>query len=277
MSKQKVWLITGASRGMGLEVVKEVLNKGDKVIAVSRNIQHLVQLFGEKNSDFIALKVDITNDEVVKEAVEKGLEHFGAIDVVLNNAGYYLVGSIEEISDEEFRKTVDVNLFGMANVIRHTMPFLRNKRSGHIINISSNMGYIGYANTGSYNASKFAVIGLSEALAQEVKPFGVKVTVVAPGMFRTGFMSETTLVAARNRIESYRLDQHIGTLQNFHGHQPGDPVKLAQVLYHISNLNEPPLHLILGKDSYESIIEQRKNEITELEQWKDLSFSTDFK
>jgi NAD(P)-dependent dehydrogenase (short-subunit alcohol dehydrogenase family) len=277
MIKQKVWLITGASRGMGLEVVKEVLNRGDKVIAVSRNIQHLPQFVGENNADFIALKVDITNDNDVKEAIEKGIEYFGAIDVVLNNAGYYLVGSIEEISDEEFRKTVDVNLFGMANVIRHAMPFLRNQRSGHIINISSNMGYIGYANTGSYNASKFAVIGLSEALAQEVKPFGINVTVVAPGMFRTDFMSETTLVAAENKIEDYHLEEHITTLQNFHGHQPGDPVKLAQVLYNISNLNVPPLHLILGKDSYESIIEQRKNEIKELEQWKNLSFSTDFK
>ncbi|WPO92954.1 SDR family NAD(P)-dependent oxidoreductase [Chryseobacterium sp. HR92] len=277
MIKQKVWLITGASRGMGLEVVKEVLNRGDKVIAVSRNIQHLPQFVGENNADFIALKVDITNDNDVKEAIEKGIEYFGAIDVVLNNAGYYLVGSIEEISDEEFRKTVDVNLFGMANVIRHAMPFLRNQRSGHIINISSNMGYIGYANTGSYNASKFAVIGLSEALAQEVKPFGINVTVVAPGMFRTDFMSETTLVAAENKIEDYHLEEHITTLQSFHGHQPGDPVKLAQVLYNISNLNVPPLHLILGKDSYESIIEQRKNEIKELEQWKNLSFSTDFK
>lgn len=277
MIKQKVWLITGASRGMGLEVVKEVLNRGDKVIAVSRNIQHLPQFVGENNADFIALKVDITNDNDVKEAIEKGIEYFGDIDVVLNNAGYYLVGSIEEISDEEFRKTIDVNLFGMANVIRHAMPFLRNQRSGHIINISSNMGYIGYANTGSYNASKFAVIGLSEALAQEVKPFGINVTVVAPGMFRTDFMSETTLVVAENKIDDYHLEEHITTLQNFHGHQPGDPVKLAQVLYNISNLNVPPLHLILGKDSYESIIEQRKNEIKELEQWKSLSFSTDFK
>lgn len=277
MNTQKVWLITGASRGMGLEVVKEVLNKGDKVIAVFRNIEHLIQVIGENSANFLALKVDISNDNVVKEAIEKGIGYFGTIDVVLNNAGYYLVGSIEEISDEEFRRTVDVNLFGMANVIRHTMPFMRNQRSGHIINISSNMGYIGYAHTGSYNASKFAVIGLSEALAQEVKPFGVNITVVAPGMFCTDFMSEATLVATENKIEDYLLEDHIRTLQSFHGHQPGDPVKLAQVLYYISNLDIPPLHLILGKDSYESIIQQRKNEMAEMEQWKSLSFSTDFK
>ncbi|CAD0218941.1 SDR family NAD(P)-dependent oxidoreductase [Chryseobacterium sp. D764] len=274
MNKQKVWFITGASRGMGLEAVKEVLHKGDKVIAISRNIQHV------NNGDtenLLSLQVDITNDEDVKNAIKKGIQHFGGIDVVLNNAGYYLAGSVEEIKDEEFRKTMDVNLFGMVNVIRHTMPFLRKQRSGHIINISSNMGYVGYANTGSYNASKFAVIGLSEALAQEVKVFGVNVTVVAPGMFRTGFMSEATLTAAENRIEDYHLDKHIDMLQSFHGYQPGDPVKLAQILYNISTLSNPPLHLILGKDSYESILEHRKNETEELEQWKHLSFSTDFK
>ncbi|WP_079241927.1 SDR family NAD(P)-dependent oxidoreductase [Chryseobacterium indologenes] len=274
MNKQKVWFITGASRGMGQQVVKEVLDKGDKVIAVSRNIQ---PTHNGDTENFLSLQVDITNDEDVKNAVKKGIKYFGSIDVVLNNAGYYLAGSIEEIKDEEFRKTMDVNLFGMVNVIRHAMPFLRKQGSGHIINISSNMGYVGYANTGSYNASKFAVIGLSEALAQEVNIFGVNVTVVAPGMFRTGFMSEATLMAAENKIEDYHLDKHIDMLQSFHGHQPGDPVKLAQILYNISTLSNPPLHLILGKDSYESIIEHRKNETEELEQWKQLSFSTDFK
>ncbi|MDR4950828.1 SDR family NAD(P)-dependent oxidoreductase [Chryseobacterium sp. ES2] len=274
MNKQKVWFITGASRGMGQQVVKEVLDKGDKVIAVSRNIQ---PTHNGDTENFLSLQVDITNDEDVKNAVKKGIKYFGSIDVVLNNAGYYLAGSIEEIKDEEFRKTMDVNLFGMVNVIRHAMPFLRKQGSGHIINISSNMGYVGYANTGSYNASKFAVIGLSEALAHEVNMFGVNVTVVAPGMFRTGFMSEATLMAAENKIEDYHLDKHIDMLQSFNGHQPGDPVKLAQILYNISTLNNPPLHLILGKDSYESIIEHRKNETEELEEWKHLSFSTDFK
>ena len=187
-----------------------------------------------------------------------------------------MVGSVEEISDEEFRKTINVNLFGMANVIRQVMPYLRKQKSGHIINISSNMGYIGYANTGSYNASKFAVIGLSEALAQEAKPFGIHVTVVAPGMFRTNFMSNTTLAVAQNRIAGYGLEEHTKMLQSFDGNQPGDPKKLAKVLFDISNLAEPPLHLPLGTDSYQSIIDQRKKEAIELEQWKYLSVSTNF-
>lgn len=276
MSKQKVWFITGASKGMGLEVAKTVLANGDKVIATSRNLKEQIENMGEASGNLLPLKVDITNEKEVKSAIEKSIETFGQIDVVLNNAGYYLVGSVEEISDEEFRRTIDVNLFGMANVIRQAMPYLRKQQSGHIINISSNMGYIGYANTGSYNASKFAVIGLSEALAQEVKPFGIRVTVVAPGMFRTNFMSNTTLAVAQNKITGYGLEEHTKMLQSLDGNQPGDPKKLAKVLFDISSLAEPPLHLPLGTDSYQSIIDQRKKEAIELEQWKHLSMSTNF-
>lgn len=247
------------------------------MIATSRNLQEQIENIGGSTENLLPLRVDITKEDEVKAAIAQGIERFGRIDVVLNNAGYYLVGSIEEISDEEFRKTVDVNLFGMANVIRQAMPYLRSQQSGHIINISSNMGYMGYANTGSYNASKFAVVGLSEALAQEVKPFGIKVTVVAPGMFRTNFMSDTTLAIAANKIADYHLEAHVAMLRSFNGNQPGDPTKLAQVLYEISNLAQPPLHLPLGTDSYQSIVEQRKNEAAELATWKHLSFSTDFK
>jgi len=276
MKTQKVWFITGASKGMGLEVAKTVLFNGDKVIATSRNLQEQIANIGQATENLLLLQVDITNEIEVKIAMAKGIETFGRIDVVLNNAGYYLVGSMEEISDSEFRKTIDVNLFGMANVIRQAMPYLRQQQSGHIINTSSNMGYIGYANTGSYNASKFAVIGLSEALAQEVKPFGIHVTVLAPGMFRTNFMSDTTLKVAANKIDDYHLENHVAMLKSFSGHQPGDPAKLAQVVYEISNLTAPPLHLPLGTDSYQSILTQRKNEVEELENWKHISLSTDF-
>lgn len=276
MDKAKVWFITGASSGMGLEVAKTVLANGDKVVATSRNLQEQLESIGEETDNLLPIKVDITNENEVRIAIEKSVEKFGRIDVIHNNAGDYLVGSIEEISDEEFRKTIDVNLFGMANVIRQAMPYLRKQQSGHIINISSNMGYIGYANTGSYNAAKFAVIGLSEALAQEAKPFGINVTVVAPGMFRTSFMSDKTLKVAENKVEAYNLEKHVEMLRSFDGNQPGNPIKLANVLYEISNLSEPPLHLPLGIDSYQSIIEQRKTEVMELEKWKFLSLSTDF-
>lgn len=276
MNKQKVWFITGAAKGMGLEVAKTVLANGDKVIATSRSLAEQIESLGYETDNLLPLKADITNENEIKTAIERGIEKFGSIDVVINNAGYYLVGSLEEISDAEFRRTMDVNVFGMTNVIRNVMPYLRQQKSGHIINISSNMGYIGYANTGSYNASKFAVIGLSEALAQEVEPFGIHVTVVAPGMFRTKFMSDSTLAVAANLISDYHVAEHVKMLKSFDGNQPGDPQKLAKILLDITTLSEPPLHLPLGTDSYQSILSQRANEATELENWKHLSLSTDF-
>ncbi|KXH84653.1 SDR family NAD(P)-dependent oxidoreductase [Chryseobacterium kwangjuense] len=275
MSNQKVWFITGASKGMGLEVAKLILAKGDRVIATSRNLKELKENLVGDNKNLLLLKLDITEEKEVKTAIGQSIEKFGQIDVLLNNAGYYLVGSLEEISDLEFRRTLDVNVFGMVNVIRNIMPYFRGQGSGHVINTASNMGYIGYGNTGSYNAAKFAVIGLSEALAKEVKPFGIKVTVIAPGMFKTNFMG-STLSVAENLIPEYNVEAHVKMLRNFNGHQPGDPKKLAEVLYEISTMEEPPLHLPLGTDSYLSIVEYRKGEAVELEKWKHLSLSTDF-
>ncbi|WP_291146765.1 SDR family NAD(P)-dependent oxidoreductase [Flavobacterium sp. UBA7680] len=276
MSSQKVWFITGASKGMGLEAVNAVLKNGDKVAATSRNLKELIDQIGNQNENFLPLQLDITNDGEVKNVIQTTIDTFGKIDVVLNNAGYYLVGSMEEISNEEFRKTIDVNLFGTVNVIRNVMPFLRQQKSGHILNIASNMGYIGYANTGSYNAAKFAVIGLSEALAQEAKQFNIKITAVAPGMFRTSFMSDSTLAQAKNKIDVYNVEQHVNMLKSFDGNQPGDPKKLVKILIDITNLENPPVHLPLGNDSYNSIIEHRKTEAEEMELWKHLSFATNF-
>ncbi len=276
MSKEKVWFITGASKGMGLEVAKAVLAKGGKVIATSRSLEEQINSIGDPSANFLPLKVDITNENEVKLAVEKGMEAFGQIDVVLNNAGYNHLGNIEELSDAEFRETMNVNVFGMTNVIRHILPNLRKQKSGHIINTSSMMGYMSYPANGSYSASKFAVIGLSEALAQEVAPFGIKVTILAPGTFRTCFMSESSLAIAKNTIDDYNLGQAVENFRSFYGKQLGNPAKLAEVLYEISNLSEPPLHLPLGTDSYQSILEHRKKEAIELEKWKELSLSTDF-
>jgi short-subunit dehydrogenase len=277
MNKQKVWFITGASKGMGLEITKAVLNNGDKVIATSRNTGTLLEKNVEYKDNLLPIKLDITKEKDVENAISKGIEKFGQIDVVVNNAGYNLLGNIEELSDTEFKETMNVNVFAMANIIRKVLPHLRKQKSGHIINITSMMGYMSYPANGSYSASKFAVIGLSEALAQEVAPFGIKVTILAPGTFRTSFMSESSLAIAKNKIDDYNLEQQVEIFRRHDGKQLGNPAKLAKVLYDISNLPEPPLHLPLGTDSYQSIIEQRKKEAIELEKWKELSLSTDFK
>lgn len=276
MSTQKVWFITGASKGMGLEITKAVLESGGNVIATSRNTDILLEKIVDHRDNLLPLELDITNETTIENAISKGIEKFGQIDVLVNNAGYNLLGNIEELSDREFRKTMDVNVFAMAHIIRNILPTMRQQESGHIINTSSMMGYMGYAGNGSYNASKFAVIGLSEALAQEVAPFGIKVTILAPGTFRTNFMSKETLNVAQNKIDPYNLDKQIEQFTGFDGQQLGDPKKLAEVLLQITGMSNPPLHLPLGSDSYHAILEVRKKEREEMEQWKDVSLSTDF-
>lgn len=276
MSNKKVWFITGTSKGFGLALTKLALSQGHQVIATSRNIEELKNSITEKQDNFLPLKVDITSDKEVKNAVQQGIEKFGRIDVVVNNAGYSLVGSIEEITDKEFRQTVNVNLFGTVNILRNVMPHLRKQQLGHIINIASNAGYVGFANATSYNASKFAVVGISEALAQEVNDFGIKVTVVAPGQFRTSFMEKGSMQFAKNRISVYGLDKAEELWTNYSGQQIGDPEKLVKILAEIVELENPPLRLLLGMDTYDLIKEHREKEMQEFETWKHLTLSTNF-
>lgn len=276
MDTQKVWFITGASKGMGLEITKAVLDKGEKVIATSRNVDTLLEKIEEHKENLLPMKLDITNEKDVENAISEGINKFGKIDVIVNNAGYNLLGNIEELSDDEFRKTMDVNVFAVANIIRHALPHLRKQNSGHIINTASMMGYMSYPGNGSYSASKYAVIGLSEALAQEISPFGIKVTILAPGTFRTNFMNEETLSVAKNKINAYNLEKQVEQFTGFDGKQLGDSTKLAEVVLKLSEMPSPPLHLPLGSDSYHAILGVRKNEKEEMDQWKTLSLYTDF-
>jgi NAD(P)-dependent dehydrogenase (short-subunit alcohol dehydrogenase family) len=274
IKKQKVWLITGASKGLGLKLTNLLLSLGQKVIATSRDTAALEKGITFNKENLYPLAMDITSDRDVKKAIDSAVSHFGRIDVAVNNAGYSLVGSMEEMTDEEFRSTMDVNLFGTVNVIRNVMPVLRKQASGHIINISSNAGYVGFANAASYNAAKFGVIGLTEALAQEVEPFGIKVTVVAPGQFRTEFMNSIQYV--KNRIDVYGIDAAEKTWSEFSGKQQGDPDKLTRILVDIAEMEQPPLHLLVGPDTYELVLNKREKESAEFSKWRDVTLSTNF-
>ena len=276
MSNQKVWFITGASTGLGLALVKLVLANGDRVVATTRNTDDLKSKVTGYESDFLALKVNLTDDENVKSAVKQAIDQFGQLDVVVNNAGYVLGGSIEELTDQEFRATLDVNLFGTVNVIRAALPYLRAQQSGYIINISSSAGYVGYPNAGSYSAGKFAIIGISESLHEEIKPFGVKVTVVAPGEFRTNLWEEGAIAFAKNSLASYNSATVAKTLANLSGKQKGDPEKLVAILFDLSRNPNPPLHLLLGPDAYQLVIDHRKKEKDEINTWKEITLSTNF-
>jgi NAD(P)-dependent dehydrogenase (short-subunit alcohol dehydrogenase family) len=272
----QVWFITGASKGFGLALVKLLLSNGNSVAATSRNVAELEKQIAEHRENLLPLRVDITDEESVRDAIRQTVEKFGRLDVVVNNAGYFILGSLEEITEREFRQSIDVNLVGTVNVIRAAMPHLRKQRSGHIINLSSTAGYIGYGNAGSYNAVKFAVIGLSEALAREIKPFGVKVTVVAPGYFRTSFLDKGSVMAAKNRIPEYNSDQLEEAMKQMDGKQPGDPDKLVAVLVKLTHDPNPPVHLLMGPDAYQTVTESRKAEAEEFEAWKHITVSTDF-
>ncbi|MCW3116750.1 MAG: short-chain dehydrogenase/reductase [Chitinophagaceae bacterium] len=275
MEKPKIWLVTGASKGIGLALVKLLLTKGQKVAATSRNASDIADKITDHQENLLTLTVNITNSEEVAASVAKVIAHFGRLNVIVNNAGYSIYGSVEALSDQEFRQAIDVNLFGTVNVIRAALPYLRQQRSGHIINISSVAGYKGFGNSPSYAAAKFAVRGLSESLAEEVKEFNVKVTMVAPGFFRTSFLDKGDQLVGKNRIAEYHVDRLVNVLKKMNGHQKGDPEKLAAAIIQITEETNPPAHLLMGPDAYEIVSEKFKADMNEIEQWKALTISTD--
>lgn len=275
----QVWFITGASKGFGLELVNQLLQQGHQVAATSRDVDQLRQAVGTESTDFLPMAVDLATESSVGEAIQATLNQFGRIDVVVNNAGYGQLGSLEELTDEEARTNFDVNVFGTLNVIRQVMPQLRKQQSGHILNLSSIAGITGnFPGWGIYCATKFAVEGLSESLAAEVAPFGIKVTLVEPGYFRTEFLSSGSLRVADSQMDEYALVRESEALHQSHikGNQPGDPVKAAAAMIQIATEPNPPLHLLLGQDAYDMAHQKMKTLQDELAQWKTLTVSTGF-
>ncbi|GAB2622917.1 SDR family oxidoreductase [Emticicia sediminis] len=279
METKKVWFVTGASKGLGLSLVKKLLQNGFCVVATTRNTKSLVDEIGQISETFLPLEVNLTNNNDVKTAIEKSIAHFGKIDVIVNNAGYGQVGTLEELTDEEVRANFEVNVFGTLNVIRNVMPHLRNQKSGSIFNISSAGGFFGsFAGWGVYCSTKFAMAGFTEALAEEAKEFGVKVSVVYPGYFRTDFLKQGSLNLPKHPIQDYEAARQSEKmhLESFNGNQPNDPEKAADVLIAISKEENPPVHLLLGKDAYD-LLQTKTDIITkDVEQWKEYTFSTAF-
>ena len=276
--KGKVWYVTGASKGLGLAIVKKLLKEGYRVAATSRNINDLQKAVGVASDAFLPLAVDLINEDSVDRSIKETVAHFGSVDVVVNNAGYGLTGSLEELSDGEIRQNFDVNVFGALNVIRKVMPFMRKQRSGHIFNIASVAGFTGaFPGFGSYIGTKFAMHGFSESLAAEVKPFDVKVTIVSPGYFRTEFL-DVSLAVPKNEIADYKLVREAEQLHinDYNHNQTGDPDKAANVLIEVALQKEPPLHLFLGKDAYQLADAKIKAVQQDLNAVKDLATSTGF-
>lgn len=279
MHDGKVWFITGAARGIGLSLARQVLAQGDKVAATSRRLSSLHQVLGRDNPNFLALEADLCNDVSVQAAIEQTITAFGRIDRVVNNAGYGQQGTIEALTDGELRQNFEVNLFAPLHVLRQALPYLRRQRSGHIFNVASIVGLQGgYAGWGSYVSSKFALAGLTETLAVEVAELGIKATVVYPGPVRTGFLSKDSLVVAQRLIADYTeakasLDLHLNGLD---GKQAGDPEKVAYLILQAATVAEPPIHLFAGKIANE-LAEQKIQAVRkDLDAWRDASEATDF-
>ena len=277
MDTKKVWFVTGASKGLGLTLIKKLLQNDYHVVATSRNIEALIQEIGNATTQFLPLAVNLVDNNDVQQAIEKSIAHFGKIDVVVNNAGYGQTGTLEELTDQESRENFDVNVFGTLNVVRHVMPYLRNQRSGHIFNISSVGGlYAGFPGWGIYCATKFAVAGFTAALAAEIKAFNIHATVVYPGYFRTGFLAKGSVMTPKLPISVYEAarESEKAHLEDISGNQPNDPEKAADVLIAISKSENPPVHLLLGVDAYDILINKINAITKDVEQWKNYTLST---
>jgi NAD(P)-dependent dehydrogenase (short-subunit alcohol dehydrogenase family) len=273
----RVWFITGASRGFGALIAEQALAAGDAVVATARDPSTITARLGS-HERLLATRLDVTSEAEAHQAACAAVKKFGRIDVLVNNAGYGLLGAIEEASAEETSKLFGTNVFGLLGVTRAILPHMRRQRSGHIVNLSSVGGYAGYPGWGVYGATKFAVEGISEALAGEVAPLGIHVTVVEPGFFRTDFLDETSLARTAQQIDDYR--ETVGKTRAHaadvnHG-QRGDPRKLAQAFMQLVNAKNPPTRLPLGSDTVERIESKNAHVAQELATWRKISISTDW-
>lgn len=278
-SPAKVWFITGAARGIGLSLARQLLARGDTVAATSRTLTSLRQVFGDDNARLLALEVDLVNEVSVQKAINSTIAAFGHIDCVVNNAGYGQQGTIEALTDSELRRNFDVNVFAPLHVLRHALPHMRTRRSGHIFNVASIVGFQGgYAGWGSYVASKFALAGLTETLAAELAELNIRATVVYPGPVRTGFLSKETLVVAQRTITDYSeaqasLDLHLNGLD---GKQAGNPDKVASLILQAASADAPPVHLFAGKIA-NILAEQKMHAVSQdIDVWRSASDATDF-
>lgn len=274
MTRNKVWFITGCSTGFGRVLAEELLAKGETVVATARKPEQLKDLVAQFPDRAIALALDVTVPAQVRAAVEQAIKTFGRIDVLVNNAGYGLIGALEEPTDEQIRRQFEVNVFGALDVMRAVLPIMRQQSGGHILNVSSMGGFCGFPGVGIYNATKFALEGLSEALAQEALHLGIKVTIVEPGAFRTDWAGRSLDWGATIADYESTVGQRRQGLKSLNGNQPGDPRKGAAAMIAIADEPNPPLRLVLGADAFDVITAKLKGVSAELETWQSLSVAT---
>lgn len=277
VSTPKTWFITGASSGLGHAFAASALERGDRVVATARAVSKLAALHESAPDRFEVVELDVTRPGQAEVAVQRAVARFGRIDVLVNNAGYGIVGAVEETPEAEWRAQLETNFFGAVAVTRAALPLMREQRGGAIVNVSSLGGQLSFAGFGAYSASKFALEGMSEALAQELAPFGIKVLIVEPGAFRTGFAGSDALrhmpvlAAYGDTVAGTRAFAH-----GMHGTQAGDPMKAARAVATALEAKDTPLRLLLGADAVDSVRAHAQALLREIDAWETTSRATAF-
>ena len=273
----KVWLITGCSSGIGRALAQRVLARGDRCVVTARDAARVAQITAPHRETALALALDVRDAAQRRHVLATAAERFGALDVLVNNAGHGYSAAVEEGDEAQIRAMFETNFFGLAALIRDVVPAMRARRSGRIVNVSSIGGLIGNIGSGYYNASKFAVEGLSQALALETAPHGIRVTLIEPGPFRTDFQGRS-MQRAKDRIGAYadtvgarraQQDQSLGT-------EPGDPVRAAEAIIRVVDHPDPPLHLLLGANAVARAREKLTSFLRSIDEWEAVSRGADF-
>jgi NAD(P)-dependent dehydrogenase (short-subunit alcohol dehydrogenase family) len=274
----KIWFITGCSRGLGRALTEQLLTSTDAcVVATARNPEALKELELQYPGRILVLQLDVTKQSDIRRAVDMAINQFNRIDVLVNNAGYGLTGALEECTMEDIRSIFDTNVFGAIEIIQTVLPYMRKQHEGHILNISSTAGLVAAPGLSVYNSTKFALEGISEGLALDVANFGIKVTIIEPGPFRTDFAGQSAKISpphpgyqnsAANSIREY--------ISKINHTQPGDPIKAAQIMIKITEMQNPPLRLLLGNLAVERITAKFENQSKEFKQYEELARSADY-
>ncbi len=270
----KVWFITGAGRGMGVDIARAALAAGNKVVATGRNTDTVTKAIGQSDN-LLVVKLDVTSPADAKAAAQAAVERFGRIDVLVNNAANFYAGFFEEITPEDFRAQVETNLFGPMNVTRAVLPVMRAQRSGLVVQISSTAGFNGGEFVSAYAASKFGIEGWIESLTPEIAPFGIRTMLVEPGFFRTELLTPESTTYAQPTIDDYaeKTKQTITAWNGMNGLQGGDPAKLAKALIQLVNLDKPPLRWVAGADAVAGLEQKAHLLLAQADAYRDLSSS----
>ena len=273
----KVWFITGSNSGFGRSLTEAVLAKGDNVVATTRHPEEIEDLVKQYPDTVKTVTLDITKSDEISNAIDTAISTFGQVDILVNNAGFGTLGAVEEIEDEQVRQQFEVNCFGTLNLTKALLPHFRQRKSGHILNVSSVGGFTAFPGTGIYCATKFAIEGYSEALAKEITPLGIKLTLVEPGAFRTDFAGDS-LATPENPIDDYEETAHkfVKMQEEMSGEQPGNPDKAAQAMIKVVESDNPPMRLVLGEDALKATRQKIETFQKELKEWEDVTLSTSF-